>query len=116
MVSVPPRGLSVQLLNLTGGLLVTSAIKPDARVLAVSLAAGVDPTVLHVTVMLTPLIVPVNVMLPLLVTVKVVLGGLRESLGTAKVGPAAKAIMAPAAAMTMAILLAVRNMISPLGA
>jgi hypothetical protein len=113
VVTVTVPRLSVQPLNVAGGLLVTLAVKLgelDDGVLAVIV------TLVHVTVVVIPLTLPVSVMLPLLETLKEVLAGVRVSPASARAGAAAKAIMAPAAAMTMAILLVARNMISPLGA
>lgn len=106
MVSFPPK-LSVQPVNVTGGVLVTSAIRPDARVLAVSVTSPIG----HVIVMGVLSMVPLIVTAVVLVTVKVVLTGIRLSLGWAKAAGETSAAVAAAAVSVMAIFLVVRNMI-----
>lgn len=104
-VSCPPR-LSVQPLNVTGGVLVTGAVRPDAGVWAIIC------TLVHVTVMGKPLMVPLSVMLPLFVTVKVVLAGLKLSPASASAAVAASTTTARAAVTVKVILFVIRNMVS----
>jgi hypothetical protein len=101
-----PKKLSVQPLKAAGGLLVTVAVRLG------ELARGVFAvsfTLVHVTVMENPLIVPLSVTFPLLVTLNEVFDGVRVSPASASAGVAARTITAAVPAASEAIRTRVRK-------